>query len=420
LNILVVNCGSSTVKYQLFRVEGEEDYQVLAKGIVERIGVPGSRLEHNGNGQTFTQEREVPNHRVAIQWVIEVLTQEETRVLESIDQIEAVGHRVVHGGEKLTGSVLVNDEVLKVARECADLSPLHNPANILGIEACRELMPDVPQVAVFDTAFHGTIPECAYIYAIPYEYYEKYRIRRYGFHGTSHRYVSERAAKMLDRDPRDLKLITCHMGSGVSFAAVKGGKSIDTSMGLTPLEGLVMGTRSGDLDPAIPLFLMRKENLSVDEVDDILNKKSGVLGVSGISSDTRDIEDAAPFNHRAQLALDLMVYRAKKYIGSYYAVLGGLDGLVFTAGIGENSSGIRKSVCQGLEHLGILIDDERNKVRRKEAFISSDQSRVAVMVIPTDEELIIARDTWVLAGERGENDAVLHRGSEKKCGKDFS
>ena len=420
MNILVVNCGSSTVKYQLFRVEGEEDYQVLAKGIVERIGVPGSRLEHNGNGQTFTQEREVPNHRVAIQWVIEVLTQEETRVLESIDQIEAVGHRVVHGGEKLTGSVLVNDEVLKVARECADLSPLHNPANILGIEACRELMPDVPQVAVFDTAFHGTIPECAYIYAIPYEYYEKYRIRRYGFHGTSHRYVSERAAKMLDRDPRDLKLITCHMGSGVSFTAVKGGKSIDTSMGLTPLEGLVMGTRSGDLDPAIPLFLMRKENLSVDEVDDILNKKSGVLGVSGISSDTRDIEDAAPFNHRAQLALDLMVYRAKKYIGSYYAILGGLDGLVFTAGIGENSSGIRKSVCQGLEHLGILIDDERNKVRRKEAFISSDQSRVAVMVIPTNEELIIARNTLALARKRSENDAALHKKKKKKCRKDFS
>ncbi|HOQ50466.1 acetate/propionate family kinase [Candidatus Sordicultor fermentans] len=419
MNILVVNCGSSTVKYQLFHVKGEEDYQVLAKGIVERIGAPGSRLEHNGNGQVFTQEREVPNHRIAIQWVIEVLTQEETRVLESVDEIEAVGHRVLHGGEKLTGSVLVDDEVLEIIRECIDLGPLHNPANILGIEACRELMPDVPQVATFDTAFHGTMPEHAYIYAIPYEYYEKYRIRRYGFHGTSHQYVSERAAKILDKDPRDLKLITCHMGSGVSFAAVKGGKSIDTSMGLTPLEGLVMGTRSGDLDPAIPLFLMRKEGLSAEEMDEILNKKSGVLGVSGISSDTRDIEAAAPFNHRAQLALDLMIYRAKKYIGSYYAILGGLDGLVFTAGIGENSSYIRKSVCQGLEHLGILIDEERNKVNRKEAFISSDQSRVAVMVIPTNEELIIARNTRALARKRGENDAALHRGSEKKCRKDF-
>ena len=396
-------------------MEEEDSYQVLAKGIVERIGTSGSRLEHKNNSQSFVEEREVSNHRVAMQWVMEVLTREQTQT----NRIEAIGHRVVHGGEKLTGSMLINDEVLNIVRECAELSPLHNPANILGIEACQELMPDVPQVAVFDTAFHGTMPEYAYIYAIPYEYYEKYRVRRYGFHGTSHRYVAERAAKMLGKDLRDLKLITCHMGSGVSFAAIKGGKSIDTSMGLTPLEGLVMGTRSGDLDPAIPLFLMRKENLSAEEMDEILNKKSGVLGVSGISSDTRDIEDAAPFNHRAQLALDLIAYRAKKYIGSYYAILGGLDGLVFTAGIGENSSYIRKSVCQGLEHLGIFIDDERNKVRRKEAFISSDQSRVSVMVIPTNEELVIARDTWVLARERGESDAALHRGSEEKCRKDF-
>lgn len=416
MNILVVNCGSSTIKYQLFSMEEEDSYQVLAKGIVERIGTPGSCLEHKNDNHSFVEEREVSNHRVAMQWVMEVLTREQTQT----NRIEAIGHRVVHGGEKLTGSVLIDDEVLKIVKECAELSPLHNPANILGIEACQELMPDVPQVAVFDTAFHGTVPEYAYIYAIPYEYYEKYRVRRYGFHGTSHRYVSERAAKMLGKDLRDLKLITCHMGSGVSFAAIKGGKSIDTSMGLTPLEGLVMGTRSGDLDPAIPLFLMRKENLSAEEMDEILNKKSGVLGVSGISSDTRDIEDAAPFNHRAQLTLDLIAYRAKKYIGSYYAILGGLDGLVFTAGIGENSSYIRKSVCQGLEHLGIFIDDERNKVRRKEAFISSDQSRVAVMVIPTNEELIIARDTWVLARERGESDAALHRGSEKKCREDFS
>lgn len=397
MNILVVNCGSSTVKYQLFRMEDEDRYEVVARGIVERIGIPGSRLEHRSALDTFVEERPVPNHRVALELVIAALTSGETRVLSGVGEIDAIGHRVVHGGEKFTGSVLITDEVLKAIRACADLAPLHNPPNILGIEACQELIPGVPQVAVFDTAFHGTLPEYAYIYAIPYEYYEKYRIRRYGFHGTSHRYVAERAAKMMGRPLEELRLITCHMGSGVSFAAILCGKSIDTSMGFTPLEGLVMGTRCGDIDPAIVFFLMEKEGLSAKEVEEILNKKSGVLGISGISSDTRDIEDAAPHNHRARLTLDIIAYRAKKYIGAYYAILGGLDGLVFTAGIGENSPYIRKSICSGLEHLGILIDDERNTVRRKEALISRDDSRVQVMVIPTNEELVIARDTWRIA-----------------------
>lgn len=394
LNILVVNCGSSTVKYQLFRMEDENRYEVMAKGIVERIGIPGSRLEHHSASGDFVDEQAVPNHRVALELVIKALTSGKASVLSSVREIDAVGHRVVHGGERFTGSVLITEEVLEAVRLCADLAPLHNPPNILGIEACQELMPGVPQVAVFDTAFHGTLPEYAYIYAIPYEYYEKYRIRRYGFHGTSHRYVAERAAKMMGRELGELRLITCHMGSGVSFAAILHGKSIDTSMGFTPLEGLVMGTRCGDIDPAIIFFLMEKEGLSAKEVEEILNKKSGVLGISGISSDTRDIEDAAPHNHRARLTLEIIAYRAKKYIGAYYAILGGLDGLVFTAGIGENSSYIRKSICSGLEHLGIFIDDERNTVRRREAFISRDDSPVKVMVIPTNEELMIARDTW--------------------------
>ncbi|MEN3185827.1 MAG: acetate kinase [Atribacterota bacterium] len=401
MNVLVVNCGSSTVKYQLFTMDGEDACQVLAKGLVERIGIPGSRLEHKFEEGVFVEEGEVSNHRVALEWIIKVLTQGETRVLEDVSEIRAVGHRVVHGGERFVDSVLIDEVVLRTIKECAELAPLHNPPNILGIEACQALMPGVPQVAVFDTAFHSTIPEWAYIYAIPYEYYEKYRIRRYGFHGTSHRYVAERAAKMMEKNLENLKLITCHMGSGVSFAAVKGGKSIDTSMGFTPLEGLVMGTRSGDIDPAIIFFLMEKEGLSAKQVEEILNKRSGVLGVSGVSSDTRDIEEAASSsNHRARLTLEIIAYRAKKYIGAYYAILGGLDGLVFTAGIGENSSFIRYSICKGLEHLGIQIDEERNRVRRKEAFLHSEQSRVQIMLIPTNEELMIARDTWRIVQQK--------------------
>ena len=397
MNILVVNCGSSTVKYELLSMNDANDNRVIAKGLVERIGISGSRIEYKTDHQiSYSKEREVANHRVALEWIIETMTDPKIGVIKTTSGIDAVGHRVVHGGEKFTDSVRIDEEVLKTIRACAELAPLHNPPNILGIEACQALIPQAPQIAVFDTAFHGTIPEYAYIYAIPYEYYEKYGIRRYGFHGTSHRYVAERAARMMGKNLTDLRLITCHMGSGVSFTAVKNGKSIDTSMGFTPLEGLVMGTRCGDMDPYINLYLMDKERLSTKEIDQILNKKSGVLGISGISSDTRDIEDAAPTNHRAQLALDMIAYRAKKYIGAYYAILGDLDGIVFTAGIGENSAYIRKSICEGLEHLGISIDTDKNMVRRKEAFINSDQSKVKIMVIPTNEELMIALDTYRL------------------------
>jgi len=397
LNILVVNCGSSTVKYELLSMNDANDNRVIAKGLVERIGISGSRIEYKTDHQiSYSKEREVANHRVALEWIIETMTDPKIGVIKTTSGIDAVGHRVVHGGEKFTDSVRIDEEVLKTIRACAELAPLHNPPNILGIEACQALIPQAPQIAVFDTAFHGTIPEYAYIYAIPYEYYEKYGIRRYGFHGTSHRYVAERAARMMGKNLTDLRLITCHMGSGVSFTAVKNSKSIDTSMGFTPLEGLVMGTRCGDMDPYINLYLMDKERLSTKEIDQILNKKSGVLGISGISSDTRDIEDAAPTNHRAQLALDMIAYRAKKYIGAYYAILGDLDGIVFTAGIGENSAYIRKSICEGLEHLGISIDTDKNMVRRKEAFINSDQSKVKIMVIPTNEELMIALDTYRL------------------------
>ncbi|MCX6090551.1 MAG: acetate kinase [Candidatus Atribacteria bacterium] len=396
MNILVVNCGSSTVKYELLRMDGETDNKVIAKGLVERIGISGARLEYKTDSQSYARERDVSDHRVALKWVIEVLTDPEIGVLTHTSEIDAVGHRVVHGGERFTDSMVINEDVLNTIRACAELAPLNNPPNILGIEACQALMPQAPEVAVFDTAFHGTIPEYAYIYALPYEYYEKYGIRRYGFHGTSHRYVAERAARMMGKKPSELNLITCHMGGGVSFTAVRNGKSVDTSMGFTPLEGLVMGTRCGDVDPYILLYLMDKEGFSLKEMDQVLQKKSGVIGISGMSSDTRDIEEAAPTNHRAQLALDIIAYRAKKYIGAYYAILGELDGIVFTAGIGENSSLIRRNICQGLEPIGIIIDPERNTVRRKEAFINSDHSKVKVMVIPTNEELMIAIDTYRL------------------------
>lgn len=400
MNVLVVNCGSSTVKYQLFHMEEENGDNVIAKGVVERIGISGTNLEYQAGDRNIVREKEIPDHRVALEWIVDILTDPDIGVLEDVSQIDAIGHRVVHGGERFTDSVMLNKEVLDVVRECAELAPLHNPPNILGIEACRDLVPGVPQVAVFDTAYHGTLPEYAYIYPIPYEYYQKYRIRRYGFHGTSHKYVAGRAATMMGKTLGDLKLVTCHMGSGVSFAAIKNGNSIDTSMGFTPLEGLMMGTRCGDIDPAIILYIMEKEGLRTHDMDRILNKKSGVLGVSGISSDTRDIEDAAPSEHRARLTLELIAYRAKKYIGAYHAVLGGLDGVVLTAGIGENSSYIRKSIFDGLEHFGVTIDDEKNTVRRREGFISTDDSRLKVMVIPTNEELMIALDTYRLVTQR--------------------
>ena len=394
MNILVLNCGSSSIKYKLFRMpEGE----VSAAGLLERIGEEVSVLSHRAGEGKVRREGRVADHREGLRWVVDALMDPEHGAIGGPSEIDAVGHRVVHGGEKFTGSVLVTSEVVETIREFSHLAPLHNPPNLMGIEAARELLPDVPQVAVFDTAFHGTMPRCAYLYAIPYEYYENYHIRRYGFHGTSHRYVTLRAAQILGRPLEELKLITCHLGNGCSMAAVKGGRSVDTSMGFTPLEGLVMGTRSGDLDPAIVPFLARREGLSADEVEGILNKRSGLLGLSGISNDMREVERAAEGgDERAKVALEVFAYRVKKYIGAYIAVLGGLDALVFTAGIGENSYRMREMICEGLEVFGIALDHERNRrtVGRKEGDISREGSPVRVLVVPTDEELLIAEDTF--------------------------
>lgn len=396
MNVLVINCGSSSLKYQLIDMRDES---VLAKGLAERIGIEGSVVKHQKSGQDKVSiEQPMKNHKDAINLVLEALVDSVHGAVKSLDEIDAVGHRVVHGGEKFSGSVLITDEVIAAMKECIDLAPLHNPPNIIGIEACRELLPTVPMVGVFDTAYHQTMPEEAYIYPLPYEFYKEYGIRRYGFHGTSHKYVAERLAEMTGQSLEGLKVITCHLGNGASISAVKDGKSVDTSMGLTPLEGLVMGTRCGDIDPAIVTFLMNKQNLSLTEVDNIMNKKSGVLGISGVSSDFRDIEEAAAAgNKRAQLALDKFSYVAKKYIGSYAAAMGGVDALIFTAGLGENSDLIRKQVCEGLEFMGITVDDAKNKVRGKEALISKDDGAIKVYVIPTNEELMIARDTVTLS-----------------------
>lgn len=392
MKTLVINCGSSSLKYQLIDMVEEK---VLAKGLVERIGLGGALLTHQPAEQDKVKiEAEIPDHNVAIELVIKALLDRNYGVIENMSEISAVGHRVVHGAEKFIKSTLIDDEVMKTLEETIELAPLHNPPNIAGIRACQKLMPGVPQVAVFDTAFHQTIPPKAFVYGIPYELYEKYGIRRYGFHGTSHKYVSLRAADILNKKIEDLKIITCHLGNGASIAAVKHGKSVDTSMGFTPLEGLVMGTRSGDLDPAILPYLMKVMNLNAEEVNDYLNKKSGVLGISGVSSDFRDIEAAAKDgNKRAQLALDIFVYNVKKYIGSYAAVMGGVDALVFTAGLGENGVEIREKICEGLEFLGIKVDHVKNNVRGKEQIISEDNGRVKVIVIPTNEELMIARET---------------------------
>ena len=394
MKILVLNSGSSSVKYQIIDMEDES---VQAKGIVERIGLAGSRLKHKiRDGRELVVEKEVKDHKAAIDLILEYITHPEVGVLKSVEELGAVGHRVVHGGEKFTSSVLITDEVIEMIRECIPLAPLHNPANLAGIEAAMAAIPHVPMVAVFDTAFHQTMPDYSYMYALPYELYEKHRIRRYGFHGTSHRYVSDRAAKIVGRPKEELKIITAHLGNGASMAAVKFGKSMDTTMGYTPLEGLYMGTRCGNLDPAIPLALQREMKLSFSEVDHLLNKKSGMLGVSGISSDMRDLEEAAEKGEkRAILALSMYAYMVKKYIGAYAAAMEGLDVLVFTAGIGENSWLIREKSCQGLEFLGIEIDRDKNKrmIRGKEGSISTDGSRVEVLVIPTNEELVIARDT---------------------------
>jgi len=390
MKILVMNCGSSSLKYQLIDMNNES---VMAKGLCERIGIDGSKIKHEGSG-VFETEKPMPTHTEAIQLVIEALLDANHGVIKSIDEVNAVGHRVVHGGENFSTSVIINDEVKAAIKECADLAPLHNPANITGIDVCEKLLPGKPQVAVFDTAFHQTMPEKAYLYALPYEYYEKYKVRRYGFHGTSHKYVSDRAASILGKKIEDLKMVTCHMGNGASVAAVKGGKVVDTSMGLTPLEGLAMGTRSGDIDPAIMQFVMGKEGLSIKEMENVLNKSSGVLGISGVSSDFRDIEGAAgKGNKRAQAALDVYYYRVAKYVGSFAAAMNGIDAVVFTAGLGENSAVARKEICSYLTYLGLEIDNEKNNVRGVEVNFAKEGSKVAALLIPTNEELVIARDT---------------------------
>ena len=395
MNILVINCGSSSLKYQLINSDSEA---VLAKGLCERIGIDGSVLTHTPAGKDKVRiETPMPNHTVAVQLVIDALTNAEHGVIKSLDEIGAVGHRVVHGGEKFASSVVITDEVMKAIEECNDLAPLHNPANLIGINSCKEIMPNVPMVAVFDTAFHQTMPEKAYLYGLPYEYYEKYKVRRYGFHGTSHDYVSNRAAQLLGKKREDLKVIVCHLGNGASVSAVDHGKCVDTSMGLTPLEGLIMGTRSGDMDPAICDFICQKEGLTSAEMNTVLNKKSGVLGMSGVSSDFRDVEAAAnEGNHQAAAALDAFYYRVAKYIGAYTAAMNGVDAIAFTAGVGENNIGGRLEICKYLGYLGTEIDLDKNNVRGEERIISKDGSKVTLMAIPTNEELAIARQTLAL------------------------
>lgn len=391
MKILVLNSGSSSLKYQLIDMTNEE---VMAKGNFERIGHGNSFVTHKVGEDKHVVEHNVKNHEEAIKFVLEQFTNEEYGVIKSLDEIDAVGHRLVHGGEKFSSSVIITDEVVKQVEECSSLAPLHNPAGILGIEACKRLMPNVPMVGVFDTAFHQTMPKVAYTYAIPYEYYEKYGIRKYGFHGTSHRFVSERAAELMGGVTPDLKIVTCHLGQGASIAAVKGGKCVNTSMGLTPLAGIPMGTRSGDLDPAIVKYLMDNEHLSIDEVDTILNKKSGVYGVSCVSPDSRDIEAAAAEgNEKAQLALAMQNFAIAEHIAKYAVSMQGIDAIVFTAGIGENEKNTREAVCNYLAYMGIKIDDELNKSRGKEVELSTSESSIRVFVIPTNEELVIARDT---------------------------
>ncbi len=397
MKVLVVNCGSSSLKYQVLEMD---DSTLLAKGLVERIGIDGSVMKHEKIGMDkYILEAPMKNHKDAIGYVLEALTDKEHGVICSMEEISAVGHRVVHAGEKYASSVLITEDVMDALEECIDLAPLHNPPNILGIRACQELMPSTPMVGVFDTAFHQTMKPEIYLYAIPYEYYEKYKIRKYGFHGTSHKYVSMRAAAMMNKDIKDVKVVTCHLGNGASCAAVKNGVCIDTSMGFTPLDGLVMGTRSGAIDPAVITFIAEKEGIGADEVINILNKKSGVAGLSGVSSDFRDLEEAeAQGNERAILALRVFATRVKSFIGSYMAEMNGADCIVFTAGIGENDPSMRKLICSELEGLGIELDDEKNNVRGKETIISKDSSKVKVMLIPTNEELTIAQDTVEIVG----------------------
>ena len=396
MKILVLNCGSSSVKYKLIDLDGVNQ-NVMAEGGVEKLGLPDSFLKFKFNGEKVTITTSMPNHEVAVRVILDNLTSEKYGCIKDFGEIDAVGHRIVHGGEKFNTSVIITDEVIAKVKECYDLAPLHNPANITGIEAISAIMPDVPQVGVFDTAFHQTMPAYAYMYALPYEAYEKYGIRRYGFHGTSHRYVARRACDFLGLDYEAQRIITCHIGNGGSITAVKDGKSVDTSMGLTPVEGLMMGTRCGDVDPAALLYIQQKEGFSTADMQKLINKKSGVLGVSGVSSDMRDIENAvAAGNERAQLALDMYEYRITKYIGAYTAALGGVDVIVFTGGVGENQTGTREKICHQLEFLGIDFDAEKNKTRGEEIELTRQGSKVRVVVIPTDEEYMIACDTAAL------------------------
>lgn len=392
MKILVINCGSSSLKYQVLDMNGEI---LLAKGLVERIGMDGSVITHEKIGMDKVRnETPMESHKEAIQLVLDAIIDPEHGVVKDMSEIGAVGHRVVHAGEKYASSVLINDDVIQALEECVELAPLHNPPNLLGIAACQELMPNTPMVGVFDTAFHQTMPPESYIYAIPYEYYQKHKIRRYGFHGTSHKYVSQRAADIMNCNLDDLKIITCHLGNGASVSAIKRGVCIDTSMGFTPLEGLVMGTRCGDIDPAIVTYIREKEHLDQGVANEILNTKSGVLGISGVSSDFRDLEEAAEEgNERAQLAIKVFAHKVRFYIGAYIAEMNGVDAIVFTAGVGENDIAMRDIICNDLGNLGIKLDLVKNKTRGKEAIISRDDSRVKIILIPTDEELMIARDT---------------------------
>ena len=396
MNILVINCGSSSLKFQLINAESEE---VLAKGLCERIGIDGRLTYQPAGGEKEISEKAMPTHTEAIQFVIDALTNEKTGVVKSLSEIGAVGHRIVHGGEKFASSVVITEEVKKAVEECNDLAPLHNTANLIGVEACEKLMPGTPMVAVFDTAFHQTMPEKAYMYGLPYEYYEKYKVRRYGFHGTSHSYVSKKAAEVMGKAYDEVKTIVCHLGNGASVSAVLNGKSVDTSMGLTPLEGLVMGTRSGDIDPAIMEFIAQKENLDIEGIMNVLNKKSGVFGLSGeISSDFRDLTGAmAEGDKKAKIALEVFAYRVAKYIGAYAAAMNGVDDIVFTAGIGENVSYVREQVCSYLGYLGVELDPDANeKFRGEQGEITKPGCKVRVFVIPTNEELAIARETLAL------------------------
>ncbi len=396
MNVLVINCGSSSLKYQLINSDTEA---ILAKGLCERIGIDGRLVYQLAGHDKEITEAPMPTHKEGIQMVLDALVNPKTGAVKSLSEIDAVGHRVVHGGEKFAQSVVLNEEVLAKVEECNELAPLHNPANLIGIRVCQELMPGVPMVGVFDTAFHQTMPQKAYLYGLPYEYYEKYKVRRYGFHGTSHSFVSKRLAEFLNLDYNNSKLIVAHLGNGASISAVLDGKCVDTSMGLTPLEGLVMGTRSGDIDPAIMEFIAKKENLDIDGIMDVLNKKSGVEGLSGVSSDFRDLEAAYhEGNPRAIAACEVFAYRVAKYIGAYVAAMNGVDAIAFTAGIGENTSFIREKILAYFGYLGITMDKEANMVRGEDKIISTPDSKVTVCIIPTNEELAIARETVALVG----------------------